>query len=95
MTTRIEKRPFLDDGGNVRLDINGNEEYEDIEIDIPLFDENGNEQYIYSLRYEEFIGLITYVLQDTVNKLDTMNVLQQNILSRMAMLEAQIATMAA
>ena len=31
-------------------------------------DKDGNLQYIYSLRYEEFIGIIAYVLQDTVNR---------------------------
>lgn len=36
----------------------------------PLLDEEGNEQYVYSLRYEEFIGIITYVLQDNVNEVN-------------------------
>ena len=31
-------------------------------------DKDGNLRYIYSLRYEEFIGIIAYVLQDTVNR---------------------------
>lgn len=35
-----------------------------------VYDENGNPVYIYSLRYTEFIGIITYVLQDTVNRVD-------------------------
>ena len=38
----------------------------------PLLDEEGNEQYIYSLRYEEFIGIITYVLQDNVNEVNSL-----------------------
>jgi hypothetical protein len=33
--------------------------------EIPSLDANGNIQYVYSLRYEEFIGIITAVLQDT------------------------------
>lgn len=40
-----------------REDNNGNEYYED------MLDENGNIQYIYSLRYEEFIALNTYAIQ--------------------------------
>ena len=38
----------------------------------PLLDEEGNEQYIYSLRYEEFIGIITYVLQNNVNEVNSL-----------------------
>ena len=37
---------------------------------VDVYDEDGNPIYIYSLRYTEFIGIITYVLQDTVNRLD-------------------------
>lgn len=33
------------------------------EIDVPRFDKNGNQVYIYSLRYEEFIALNTHMLQ--------------------------------
>ena len=33
-------------------------------------DENGNVQYIYSLRYEEFIGLITKAVQVLWNKME-------------------------
>ena len=38
----------------------------------PLLDNNGNVQYIYSLRYEEFIAIITYVLQDNVNEVKSL-----------------------
>ena len=41
------------------------------EIEVPDLDSNGNKQYLYSLRYDEFIALITYVLQDTVIKLNS------------------------
>jgi len=40
-------------------------------IEVPDLDEYGNEQYLYALRYEEFIGIISYVLQDTIYKLDS------------------------
>ena len=33
------------------------------EVEEPIFDENGNPEYIYSLRYEEFISIITYAVQ--------------------------------
>lgn len=46
------------------LDENGNECYKDVT------DENGNPVYIYSLRYEEFIPLNTYMLQKCVNKIN-------------------------
>ena len=36
----------------------------------PLLDNNGNVQYIYSLRYEEFIAIIAYVLQDVTNQVE-------------------------
>ena len=39
-------------------------------------DKDGNKQYEYSLRYEEFIGIIAYVLQDTVTRLD---LLEENV----------------
>lgn len=32
----------------------------------PILDENGNEQYIYSLRYEEFISLNTHMIQKVI-----------------------------
>ena len=34
------------------------------EEEIPVLDENGNPQYIYSLRYEEFIALNTCMIQE-------------------------------
>ena len=36
----------------------------------PLLDNNGNVQYIYSLRYEEFIAIIAYVLQDVTDQVE-------------------------
>lgn len=40
------------------------------EIESDDLDENGNVQYIYSLRYEEFIGLITKAVQVLWNKME-------------------------
>lgn len=46
-----------------------------------VLDENGNPVYIYSLRYTEFIGIITYVLQDTVNRLDKLEQLVNQLVA--------------
>ena len=46
-----------------------------------VLDENGNPVYIYSLRYTEFIGIITYVLQDSVNRLDKLESLVNQLLA--------------
>lgn len=46
----------------VKCDEDGNE------IEEPELDENGNVQYIYSLRYGEFIALNTYMIQHAVQK---------------------------
>ena len=35
---------------------------------VPVLDENGNEQYEYSLRYSEFISLNTYMIQETIKE---------------------------
>jgi len=67
----IETRPSLKKDGTQKFDENGNPVYEEIDRDIPDLDENGNIQYVYSLRYEEFIGLVVHVLQDSVNRLNS------------------------
>ena len=43
---------------------------DDTEIEEPVFDENGNAVYIYSLRYEEFIALNTYAIQELWKELE-------------------------
>lgn len=43
-------------------DENGNEK------EVPKLDENGNEQYIYGLRYSEFTALNTYMIQKTIKE---------------------------
>lgn len=40
------------------------------EVNEPILDENGNPEYIYSLRYEEFIALNTYVIQELWKRVD-------------------------
>lgn len=46
-----------------------------------IYDSNGNPEYIYSLNYSEFIGIITYVLQDTVNRLDKVEALINKLIN--------------
>lgn len=52
----IKKKYIIDENGD--------------EIESDDLDENGNVQYIYSLRYEEFIGLITKAVQVLWNKME-------------------------
>ena len=40
------------------------------EVNEPILDENGNPEYIYSLRYEEFIALNTYAIQKLWNRVE-------------------------
>lgn len=40
------------------------------EVNEHILDENGNPEYIYSLRYEEFIALNTYVIQELWKRVD-------------------------
>ena len=47
-----------------KVDEEGNEYYEDV------LDVDGNIQYIYSLRYEEFIALNTNAIQHCMDRLD-------------------------
>ena len=62
ISSRIVEKIITDEDGNET------KIYE--EESTPVLDKNGNSEYIYSLRYEEFIGIITHVLQDTVSRLD-------------------------
>lgn len=52
----VKTKCYLDDDGN--------------EIEEPLLDQNGKEQYIYSLRYGEFIALNTYAIQHLTTELN-------------------------
>lgn len=71
--TIIQKQPSFNREGSPILDEDGKQVEEEFEVEIPDLDENGNEQYVYSLRYEEFIGIITGVLQDNVNELNALS----------------------
>lgn len=42
------------------------------EVNEPILDDNGNPEYIYSLRYEEFIALNTYAIQKLWNRVETL-----------------------
>jgi hypothetical protein len=53
--TRVIKEAILDEDGNIVQE----EETEDVEV----LDENGNPEYVYSLRYEEFIAINTALIQ--------------------------------
>ncbi len=61
-------------------DENGNRR----EIEEPVLDCDGNPEYIYSLRYEEFIALNTYMIQTVVNRMEKMD-------QRIAALEKRLA----
>lgn len=51
--------------------------------DVPDLDENGNVQYIYSLRYEEFIAINTFVLQDAQNRIDALEEKMEKVLAKL------------
>lgn len=52
----------------------------------PVLDADGNPEYIYSLRYEEFIALVTYATQKLYGRVDT-------LISRMEQMEARLAAL--
>lgn len=52
------------------MDNNINIHDNEMETDCEDLDENGNEQYVYSLRYEEFIALNTYAIQNLWKELE-------------------------
>ena len=41
-------------------------------VDTPILDDNGEIQYIYSLRYEEFIAINTYAIQKIYKEYKTL-----------------------
>lgn len=56
----------------------------DLKEEVPAVDEYGNPIYIYSLRYEEFIAIITYALQHTIS---VCNIRFDQLTERIAALE--------
>lgn len=53
----------------------------------PVLDADGNPEYIYSLRYEEFIALVTYATQKLYKKVDEMEARMERMEDRLATLE--------
>lgn len=51
------------------------------EIEEPILDENGNATYIYSLRYEEFVALITHCVRYLFQQLKKVNKQNRRIYS--------------
>lgn len=58
-----------------------------IEKERPIVDADGNPEYIYSLRYEEFIALVTYATQKLYKKVDEMEARMEQLENRLVALE--------
>lgn len=54
------------------------------------YDENGNIQYIYSLRYGEFIAINTHMIQKNINKINQLTVQNQQLENTISELKTQI-----
>lgn len=59
-------------------------------IEVPEYDENGNLQYIYALRYEEYIAIVTKKVKQLENKIDSQ---QEQINKLLEMIQAQQKTL--
>ncbi|MGN0164740.1 MAG: tail fiber domain-containing protein [Lachnospiraceae bacterium] len=70
------------------LDQNGEELQSEIIEDEIVYDENGNPEYLYSLRYEEFIALNTAVIQKQQKELEALKETLNTILGRLEKLES-------
>lgn len=79
--TRIIKEEIRDEDGEIVQE-------EETEI-VDVLDENGNPEYIYSLRYEEFIALNTAMIQRHEARIRTLGEQIQSSSVRIQMLEAQ------
>lgn len=69
------------------IDADGNEVEEEI------LDEDGNPVYVYSLRYEEFIALITYAVQRTITRVDKQEEQMKKQEKRISALEQKLAAL--
>lgn len=56
---------------------------EELQEDVPIFDEKGNQVYVYSLRYEEYISILTAKIKQQENKINKLE-------SRLLELESKI-----
>jgi len=77
-TVPVEKEVELEDGTVAT--------YTDY-VDEAVVDADGNPEYIYSLRYEEFIALVTYATQKLYKKVDEMEARMERMEDRLATLE--------
>ena len=77
-TVPVEKEVELEDG-TIKT-------YTDY-VDEAVLDADGNPKYIYSLRYEEFIALVTYATQKLYKKVDEMEARMERMEDRLAALE--------
>ena len=68
-----------------KTDEDGNETEQEIEE--PILDEDGNLQYIYSLRYEEFIALNTHMIQKLCDRVSALECEGDDLRSRIGALE--------
>ena len=57
---------------------------------VPDLDENGNIQYIYSLRYDEFIALNTHIIQHTLGKAEKLEQENKDIKQRVEKIEKML-----
>ena len=77
-TVPVEKAVELEDGTVAT--------YTDY-VDEEVLDADGNPEYIYSLRYEEFIALVTYATQKLYKRVDKMEARMEQLENRLVALE--------
>jgi len=63
---------------------------EGFKTELPDLDENGNVQYIYSLRYDEFIALNTYIIQHTIGKVEKLEQENKDLKQRVEKIEKML-----
>lgn len=65
------------------------------EDDNPILDENGEKQWNYALRYEEFISLNTYMIQKSYSEIDAVRTENEDLKARIEKLEKIIEELCA
>ena len=63
---------------------------EGFKTELPDLDENGNVQYIYSLRYDEFIALNTHMIQHTIGKVEKLEQENKDLKQRVEKIEKML-----